>query len=438
MEPGSGAAPSWRVLVIDDERLADRIREQWSTRGDGTLDVVKASREEMRERGRSLSSADVIVFPSLAIGDMVRSEFIVPFPDKTIRDENLGWTDLFDTLRHGEAEWDRRVLAIPFGSATPLLWYRRDLWKEEGTAAFETWDAFGAAMARWKERERAFPIACAEPLGRGWGGLMLLARAAAYAHHRSYLSALFHPDDMRPLIDGPPFVRALDELAAMPGAAASLECDPRTALDALASNRSLAAIGWWDARSERPSLPATADIAVVRLPGARLSFDRQRQAWDERPDGAERVSLIGFSGRLGAIGRKARSERASANLLVWLAGVEWSHEIVSASAATMPARGAPTASVARWLPPWAAEQAWVPDFTAALAETMRNPAFLAAPRVAGADAYLAALDEAVARVVRHEMASAESLGEAARQWQAITDRLGREPQRAAYRAGLGL
>ena len=57
------------------------------------------------------------------------------------------------------------------------------------------------------------------------------------------------------------------------------------------------------------------------------------------------------------------------------------------------------------------------------------------PRVPGIDQYLAALGEAV----QVGSGSAEDvLSEAAKRWESITDRLGREGQLAAYRAHLNL
>ena len=53
-----------------------------------------------------------------------------------------------------------------------------------------------------------------EPLAPGWAGLVLLARAAPYAKHRDNYSALFDIETMEPLVAGPPFVQALEELVA--------------------------------------------------------------------------------------------------------------------------------------------------------------------------------------------------------------------------------
>ena len=53
--------------------------------------------------------------------------------------------------------------------------------------------------------------------GAGLGWHVLLARAACYAAHRDNYSTLFNIATMQPLIDGPPFVQALEELVAVAG-----------------------------------------------------------------------------------------------------------------------------------------------------------------------------------------------------------------------------
>ncbi len=441
-EPSSEGAPptavALKLLVIDDEPLADSIRQQWSTRGEGELEIVTATSAEMQIDGARLSGADALVFPTGLLGEMVAREYIVPVPDKFLQDENLDWREVFDLIRLRESTWDGKVMAVPFGSATPLLWYRRDLWQQAGLAPPATWEDLSAAAARLQPAEGSPRLACVEPLAAGWRGRMLLARAAAYAHHRSYLSALFQPDEMRALIAGPPFVRALQELAAMPDARASLELDPQQTLARLAAGEAVAAIGWWAREADLGQLPESAELAVARLPGARQSYNRQRDQWEERAAESGQVALLGFTGRLAAVGRKARSERSAASLLVWLSGVEWSDQVLSVSSATTLYRQRHLAAPDRWLPAAVASRNLGPAFADAVAQTFTSSAFLAAPRLPGEAEYLAALDEAVAVAVRGEQSAESALQAAAAKWDEITDRLGRATQAAADRQSLGL
>jgi multiple sugar transport system substrate-binding protein len=59
-------------------------------------------------------------------------------------------------------------------------------------------------------------------------------------------------------------------------------------------------------------------------------------------------------------------------------------------------------------------------------------------RITGAAEYFDALDTQLARAVAGEVSSQEALDQVAKDWNAITDRLGRDQQKALFRAMLGL
>ena len=69
---------------------------------------------------------------------------------------------------------------------------------------------------------------------------------------------------------------------------------------------------------------------------------------------------------------------------------------------------------------------------------LRHEQWLGALRLPGRAEYLAALDEAVAAAVRGEKPPLEALLAAEKKWREITQRLGLDRQRAAYRHSLGL
>ena len=91
-----------------------------------------------------------------------------------------------------------------------------------------------------------------EPLAPGWAGDVLLARAAAYAKHRDNFSTLFDIETMEPLVAGPPFVQALEELvaAAKLGPADPLHYDPAAVRAAFWSGQCGMALTWPTAAQE--------------------------------------------------------------------------------------------------------------------------------------------------------------------------------------------
>ena len=91
--------------------------------------------------------------------------------------------------------------------------YRADLFEKQGLQPPSTWTEFDDVVRRLTRSELgewAPPggqpwSAVVQPIGEGWGGRVLLARAAAYASHPSQFSTLFDYTTMEPLITGPPF-----------------------------------------------------------------------------------------------------------------------------------------------------------------------------------------------------------------------------------------
>jgi multiple sugar transport system substrate-binding protein len=59
-------------------------------------------------------------------------------------------------------------------------------------------------------------------------------------------------------------------------------------------------------------------------------------------------------------------------------------------------------------------------------------------RLPGYRTYMAALEDQLDRVMAGSASPAEGLSSAAKAWEAITDRLGRDSQRRHYRAAMGL
>jgi hypothetical protein len=78
------------------------------------------------------------------------------------------------------------------------------------------------------------------------------------------------------------------------------------------------------------------------------------------------------------------------------------------------------------------------QYSDATEAALQHEQWLGALRMPGRAEYLAALDDAVAAAVRGEKTAIDALLDADDKWQKITERLGPERQKAAYRHSLGL
>jgi len=281
-----------------------------------------------------------------------------------------------------------------------------------------------------------------EPLGPGWAGLVLLARAAPYARHRSYYSTLFDIDSMEPLVAGPPFVKALEELVAAAefGPAEQLEFDPAAARRVFWEGRTAMALSWPTAAAEDlpEGPPADAQVGFVELPGSPAAYNHGNEAWEDREETASpHVPLLATAGRIGLAGSQSAHADAAFQLLFWLCDGQNGVAVSATSPATTLFRPAQSGEPAAWVEPLLSAEA-AANYAETTEATFARQQSLVAPRIPGRADYLAALDTAIEQAVRGEQSPQEALDAAAAEWRSITSKLGPMKQKAAYLHSLGL
>jgi multiple sugar transport system substrate-binding protein len=298
-----------------------------------------------------------------------------------------------------------------------------------------------------------------------------LARAAPYAKHRDNYSTLFNIETMEPLLTTPPMVQALEELvaAAKFGPAKPLNYDPAAARAAFWSGQCGMALSWPTAAKQGKEERGEGRVSQIRvgfveLPGSRRVYNLGGQVWDERAeDDDPHVPLLAIAGRLGVVSAERMgtgSERpgstpensasrevpvpilsnrtqAAFELLLWLTSGRMSPQTSAASPATTLFCQSNLKSPQEWVEKPVSPTAAV-QYGAATEAGLRHEQWLGALRLPGRAEYLAALDGAVAAAVGGKTSPHDALAEAEAKWRKITQRLGIDRQRAAYRHSLGL
>jgi multiple sugar transport system substrate-binding protein len=441
-----------RVLVIDDEPLGRSMARQWLS---ATQEAIALSHRISAELTAEPLHADVIVFPSSLLGQLVIDRQIIPWPSDLPGGEPTGtepagdgdydWNDVFPLLRRHELRWGSQLYGISFGSPQLLLVYRSDLLERWLLQPPDTWEQYGQVVSAIEKQIDGGSVdaprwATLEPMAAGWAARTLLARAAAYARHPNQYSTLFRFDSMEPLIDQPPFVRALEEMIAacrQPSTDTS-NLSPDEIAARLLSGEAAIGITWPSPAHKAPEqIAAQAVFSIAPLPGAADVYQMSDKSWQTRTGGtAVTIPLLGTTGRIGAVARRARSVSAASNFLMWLTQDETARRVSSSSAATTLFRASQTASPQVWVEPLLAPAAR--QFAQAMVANQQQPGSLTMLRIPSQDRYLQVLDEAVRQAVAGKLSAEEALQQVARRWTQLTDQLGRDNQLAAYQASLGL
>ncbi len=472
-EDDSLAGVELQLLVVDDPAMAAaaaQLAGEWNELTQSELQVRPIAGEDLTDD--DLRAADAIICASHMLATLAERELIAPVPDKLLPDRILqdgrliqqidtdgkqaaaadAWAGVFDLLRVREAVWGQKLYAVPFGSPVLTCYYRVDLLQQLGRRPPETWTEYQELaellgdlgnLASAEQIDRDAWCGTVEPLGPPFGGLVLLARAAAYAKHRDDYATLFQMDSMEPLIAQPPFVRALEELVA---AAKLNPADPLQPAGALSYDPAGARAAFWQGRcglalcwptAAKDGQPPEADPGIpvdfVELPGSAEIYSRgnpqpQRRADDEDP----RVTLLGVAGRLGVVSAESEHGEGAFRLLFWLSGEKHGPQVSGPSPATTLFRRAHVDSPQPWVEGPLSESA-ATEYAKVTKQALMRPVWLFALRIPGREKYLAALDEAVRKAVLGELTPGEALAEAADRWRAVTDSLGPQQQQAAYR-----
>ncbi|MCS7305009.1 MAG: extracellular solute-binding protein [Thermoguttaceae bacterium] len=451
--------PRLTVVVLEDAQLAQTLRSyegQWQAETGSQLEVnlspaPPAPLEKAQEAPGT--KADVLVFRSAQLGQLAEAGQILPMTEDRLTPYIAAWTDLVEPLRDQEGRWGQQVYGLSLGSPVLVCYCRQDLLDRLGVAPPRTWEEYRQVAQQLKDRSRLVwpelskdrPWAPAlEPLAVGWAGWLLLARAASYAKHPNYYSTLFEMQSMQPRIAEPPFVRALEELAATAKLADSpevlLECDPDRVRERFWQGECGLALGWPSRAGPEKAAPGI-KCTIVPIPGSSTLWHPGEQKWLSASKGEVfRTPLLGISGRWAAIGAGSAHPEAALQLIFWLADKQGSEPRPAVCSATAVFRKSDLKDLKRlqsWvepaMPPETAQQ-----YAQALQQTFSSHQWLVALRIPGWQEYLAALDEAVHAAVQGKQSAQQALRQAAQKWQAITARFGLERQRQAYRRNLGL
>lgn len=445
-------APPLRLLVIDAPELAKVIKREWGARSEGELTIRELSAQEFSQYKLPRLGADAVLFPSDWMGELAGREWLAPIPDEALDDPTVQYRDIFSAIRKQEVQWGEETYAVPLGSAPLVLFYRHDIFEGLKLKPPQNWAEYKSLAEQLAKREvvRDFVAGAdtkwsgtCEPLEGAWGAQLLLARAAPYCKHRSQFSALFDYRTLKPLIAGPPFVRALQELTeAVAFAGGGVETVGATeAFQRIRHGECAMAIGFLEASDERGgpgSFPAPPSMGIAPLPGARDVYNFRSAVWEER-DSAEsqRVPLLGITGRLGSLTKESRQPAAAVRLLLWLSGPEMSPLISSASSSTAPFRVSHGALIEKWtdslLPPSTAQ-----EYATVVQQVLSEPNCLMGLRIPGTQEYIAALSEAVRTAVEGKASAEEALANVARQWEALNASHDLEKQRQCYMRSIGL
>ncbi|MFN5826087.1 MAG: extracellular solute-binding protein [Rhodobacterales bacterium] len=397
---------------------------------------------------------DIIEMGAPFEGDTASKGMLDEMPDwvKTQIDAD----DLVGYLKPPVGTWEGKTYRINIDGDCHTFAYRTDYFGDGAIGGAEvpkTWQQVNAttkAIVGQVDPLTGGPAyGYLDPL-KGWGGFgfyFVENRAAAYAKHPGDPAWLFDPDTMKPRVNNPAWVQAIQDvmdLIATPGAypADQINADPGTT----AFSQFLAGTGsmlmWW---GDVGSSARTSDGSVVGEvvgfginPGSDRVYNSRTSAWEETYNEAPVMAYIGWG--IYVTNRVSGDEKK--RKAAWSAAAHLGGKDLSLWTAAYPSGFQPYRNSHFNYDEWEAagyDRAFVEDYLGSNADSYNHPTAAIEPRIPGIFQYYSVAEDELAKGYAGTYKTAQETADAiAAAWEKITDQIGRDSQIALYKASLGM
>ncbi|MBY5561364.1 sugar ABC transporter substrate-binding protein [Rhizobium leguminosarum] len=371
--------------------------------------------------------------------------------------------DYVDYLKAPVGTWDGKTYRISVDGDCHNFNYRADYFTDADLA--KAWTDEGhegewGVPKTWQKVQEVTKFLKGKTIGgmeaigyldapKAWGGFgfyFLGSRATAYAKHPDDKAWLFDVDTMKPRINNPAWVRAIqDVIDALPSESGDqLNADPGTT----AFQQFLAGIGsmvsWW---GDVGSGARTSDTSVIGdtvafdiLPGSDEVYNSKTGQWDKLPSGPNHAPNMAYLGwgvyvmaRVDSDEKKKKAAWSAAahlggkDLALWMAAYPSGFQCYRKS----------QFDTKEWVEA-GYDEAFISNYLASQSNSYNHPNAAIEPRIPGIFQYYSVAEDELAKVFAGQMTAQKGADAIAVAWEKITDQLGRDKQIALYKASLGV
>lgn len=403
---------------------------------------------------------DVMIYASDWMGDIAGGGYVEPISDEI--KARVEWEDVLPLYRERIADWGGTTYALPFDGDSHMMYYRKDLVNPESPFAADFEAAYGYPLdepqtwAQYRDIAEFFhnqevdtagvvaPIyGVAEAQKRSAQSFwFLMTRAAGYAKVPGD-PYFFFDENMTPLVNTPGWVKGLQDwidISAF-GTPDMINFDVTNVRQVFPAGQSVFGLDWGDIG------PITIDpnVSVIQglagfgvTPGGDQYWDRATGEWVTPESGVNRAPFIAYGGWVISVAADSDVKEAALDLAAYLAGKDLAATLaVTGGTGVNPLRQSQFDNLDLWVNA-GFDQASAEDYLDAVLKTIDDPNAVVDLRIPGAFEYFSVLDVQIARALSGEATAQEALDQVAVDWDAITERLGRESQLTLYKQSLGV
>jgi ABC-type glycerol-3-phosphate transport system substrate-binding protein len=430
------------VLVIGETSIGPKLQRQWKSRMDGDLTVVDQLESEWRNNDFSIGAdVDLIIYPTTFIGELAESGKIAKVDYKVWNSDEIDKGSYLDHYARSIVRHGNQPMAIPLGNPHWSMLLDRSKFSDltaknvDPISMPKTWSELKDSVDKLQGKVEL-------PLAEGWAGHALLCRSAPNVRTVGSFSVLFDRATMKPQVASPPFVEALESLKSM-ATENSLNATPDMTFQAVHRGEAVAALGWPAKANPRisgddsASVEQRGSLVLTTVPGENRIYDFRRKEWKNQiATSNQNVDVVGFSGLIASMVADNRREYSAIEFLKWVSDSKIILSVLTDSPKTGPVRVNHLGNIGKWTGE-SVSLDLADEYAAVVREVHQRNLVVLFPRIPGSHRYYASLDAGVRSALSGKLSSQQALDSVAKQWEEITDSIGRKKQIEAMRRESG-
>jgi multiple sugar transport system substrate-binding protein len=404
---------------------------------------------------------DIVEMGAPFEGDVCGKGLASAMPDWVKK--QIDMDDLVKYLQPPVGTWDGKQYRVTIDGDTHNFNYRTDYFKDEALA--KAWKEAGnttewAVPRTWQQVQAVTKFLKGKQINgqdaygyldpcKPWGGFafyFLGSRASAYAKHPEDPAWLFDADTMKPRINNPAWVRAIQDVVdALPSEPADqINADPNTTgfQQFLAGTGSM--VTWW---GDVGSNAKTSDSSVIGdscgfdiLPGSDDVYNSKTGKWDKLASGPNFAPNLAYLGWgiyvMARVDSDSKKQKAA-----WSAAAHLGGKDIALWTAAYPSGFQCYRNSQHNIDEWVSagyDKDFITNYLDSQFNSYNHPNGAIEPRIPGIFQYYSAAEDELAKIYAGQVAPQQGADNIAAAWEKITDQIGREKQVKLYKASLGL
>ena len=439
--------------------------KSWEEYTGAKINWIDLAQADYNPRLQQSIATGTVDFDILAMGAPLEGDTA----SKGLLDEMPDWVktqidmdDYVGYLKAPVGTWAGKTYRVSIDGDCHTTSYRKDYFTDPAITAAtgmtevpDTWakvQAFTKAVKGQKDPlTGGDAFGFLDPLKYSWGGFgfyFLGDRAAAYAKHPDDPAWLFDADTMKPRINNPGWVQAIQDVFDLVADGAYPPDQVNTDPNGTAFSQFLAGTGsmvtWWgDVGSQAKTLDTSVvgDVTGFSInPGSDTVYNSKTAAWETpaTPNFAPNMAYLGWGVYVTSrVSGDEKKRKAAWSVAAHLGGKDISLWMAAYPSGYQPYRNSHFDYAEYEAAGY--DRAFMEDYLGSNADSYNHPNAAIEPRIPGIFQYYSIAEDEMVKGIAGQYASAQATADAiAAAWEKITDQIGRDSQIALYKASLGM